>query len=154
VSDSLELRPAVVNDVSQLAAIDALLSPRPMSEAQYQGICEGGSLATGIGLVAGRGAQVCGFAVYAQVLDEGSIINIAVAPACQGLGYGRQLLARALVLLRENGAGRCLLEVRESNRAARALYESEGFTVDGRRSGYYSTEQGSREDALLMSKQL
>lgn len=109
---------------------------------------------TGLGLVAECGGEVCGFVVYSQVLDEGSIINIAVAPACQGRGYGRRALAHALVLMGESGVSRCLLEVRESNHAARALYESEGFTLDGRRPAYYSTEQGAREDALLMSKQL
>ena len=38
----------------------------------------------------------------------------------------------------------------ESNAAARALYASAGFLVDGRRKAYYRTAEG-REDALLMS---
>jgi ribosomal-protein-alanine N-acetyltransferase len=48
---------------------------------------------------------------------------------------------------RRRGASEVLLEVREDNDAARGLYASEGFTVLGRRRGYY--EQG-RVDAVTM----
>jgi ribosomal-protein-alanine N-acetyltransferase len=46
-----------------------------------------------------------------------------------------------------------MLEVRESNVAARALYENNGFVIDGVRPQYYKMQQG-REDALLMSRRL
>jgi ribosomal-protein-alanine N-acetyltransferase len=45
------------------------------------------------------------------------------------------------------GASVALLEVRESNAAARTLYARWGFTVAGRRKRYYSHPT---EDALLM----
>jgi len=40
-----------------------------------------------------------------------------------------------------------LLEVRESNLAARKLYEKLGFSEEGRRSNYYHEP---REDAMLL----
>jgi ribosomal-protein-alanine N-acetyltransferase len=43
------------------------------------------------------------------------------------------------------------LEVRPSNTAAVALYESLGFNEIGMRPGYYKTENGEREDALMMA---
>ena len=43
------------------------------------------------------------------------------------------------------------LEVRESNVAARALYDSEGFAAVGRRRGYY---RNPLEDALLLRREI
>jgi ribosomal-protein-alanine N-acetyltransferase len=44
-----------------------------------------------------------------------------------------------------------LLEVRESNQAARAFYASLGFVDDGRRRGYYADPV---EDAVLLRLRL
>jgi ribosomal-protein-alanine N-acetyltransferase len=46
--------------------------------------------------------------------------------------------------------GRIFIEVRESNVPARALYEASGFTVCGRRQGYY---RSSSEDGIVMELQ-
>ena len=75
------------------------------------------------------------------------------APRHQRQGLGGLLLAAALRAAVAAGAGRCLLEVRASNRAALALYRRQGFTEDGVRKNYYPAGAG-REDALLMSKEL
>jgi ribosomal protein S18 acetylase RimI-like enzyme len=47
----------------------------------------------------------------------------------------------------EGGCIGFTLEVREGNRAARAMYESLGFRVEGKRPGYYEEE---REDGIIM----
>ncbi len=75
------------------------------------------------------------------------ILTVGVLPAARRRGVGR-LLVRALVAEgRRRRATEVLLEVREDNEAARQLYVGEGFTVLGRRRGYY--EQG-RVDAVTM----
>ena len=48
------------------------------------------------------------------------------------------------------GMGKVILEVRAGNLSAQRLYLSEGFTVIGKRPGYYP-DPGGREDALVMS---
>lgn len=149
---TLALRTPRSADAPALAAIDAATSNSPRSPAQWAALCEGG---TGLEqlLVAESGTTVVGYAALALVLDEGSIHDIAIDPAEQGRGLGGQLLRGVLAALRERGARRCLLEVRESNLAARALYNRHGFAEDGVRSGYYPSEQG-REDGLLLSRRL
>lgn len=67
---------------------------------------------------------------------EGEIHNIAVDPAHRGRGIGRMLLRRLLEVADARLAV-LFLEVRTDNVAARALYESEGFTVVGLRRRYY-----------------
>ena len=63
------------------------------------------------------------------------------------------LTIRSLQQMLSLGVQRCLLEVRETNLAARALYAKLDFQLDGQRKNYYPAQNG-RENALLMSRQL
>ena len=152
------LRGAEPRDAGDIATIDAAASAYPWSETQLTAACIDVSPASSNAfsehvLLLESAAETCGFAVYSLVLDEGSILNIALHPSQQGQGGARTLLQGVLALLRESGTQRCLLEVRASNIAARGLYDSAGFQLDGIRKNYYPTTNG-REDALLMSKSL
>lgn len=85
--------------------------------------------------------------VIARVVDrEWEIENIAVAGPARRRGLGTRLLGELLDQARGRGADAVFLEVRESNRAARALYEKWAFLESGRRPGYYKDPE---EDALL-----
>ena len=82
-----------------------------------------------------------------SVADELHLLDMATHPEHRRRGHSRQLLA-ALVALAQNEHKRLvLLEVRCSNLAAIALYESTGFRTTGVRRGYYSD---TGEDALEM----
>jgi [ribosomal protein S18]-alanine N-acetyltransferase len=67
---------------------------------------------------------------------EAEIHTIGVDPAHQGHGIGRELL-RGLLAAADSVSATVFLEVRTDNEPARALYESEGFTVIGVRKRYY-----------------
>jgi len=95
---------------------------------------------------------VC-FAVCQEVVDEVHILNLCVSPGFRGRGFGRRILRHARVDARRHGARKCLLEVRASNQAARALYEQEGFSQVGVRRGYYRSLNG-KEDALVLAQDL
>ena len=85
--------------------------------------------------------------VIARVVDrEWEIENIAVAGPARRRGLGTRLLGELLDQARGRGADAVFLEVRESNRAARALYEKWAFLESGRRPGYYKDPE---EDAIL-----
>jgi [ribosomal protein S18]-alanine N-acetyltransferase len=86
-----------------------------------------------------------GFLV-ARVLDkEWEIENMAVSGPARRHGLGTRLLGEFLDRARVAGAEMVFLEVRESNHAARALYEKWAFVQSGRRKGYY---RGPEEDAI------
>jgi ribosomal-protein-alanine N-acetyltransferase len=70
--------------------------------------------------------------------ETAQVMTISVRPTFQGHGVGRALLRELIVRARASGATELLLEVREDNRVARHLYESEGFAVLGTRRGYYA----------------
>ncbi len=95
--------------------------------------------------VAECAGEVAGFLVVRRVSsDELEILNLAVAPAHRRRGIARALVRGVLQTLE----GAAFLEVRESNADARKLYESIGFTVTGRRPGYYTAP---REAAIVMT---
>ena len=85
---------------------------------------------------------------YQCVAERAEMIDLRVLASERRQGLGRQLLWASLTALGDVGA--VDLEVRSSNVAARALYESLGFSETGSRSNYYTTLDG-REDAILMT---
>lgn len=95
--------------------------------------------------------RVAGYLCLWEVADELHITNVAVHPAYRRRGIARELLAAVL----DDAVRRSLsvvgLEVRPTNAEARALYESFGFQVVGRRRGYY---YDTGEDALIMEARL
>ena len=95
-------------------------------------------------------ADIAACCVVSRMFDEIEILDVAVAPQWRRQGVGGLLLQSIFAALPEDIA-RVLLEVRASNRPARALYHKLGFSEDGRRKNYYPKSDGSREDALLMS---
>jgi len=95
--------------------------------------------------------ELLGYAVAWYVADESEIANIAVAPDARRRGVGALLLDRILRAAAEFGAMTVFLEVRESNEAARKLYESRKFEIAGRRTQYYRKPD---EDALIMRRKL
>ena len=94
--------------------------------------------------------RVVGFCSFWRVLDELHINNLAVAPQHRGAGAGTALLHAVLREGARMGARRATLEVRQSNEAARRLYERLGFSVAGVRRGYYTKPV---EDALVLWKE-
>jgi len=89
---------------------------------------------------------IVGYVTFRTVVDEGHLMNIAVATERRGEGWGRRLLAYVIETCRSNGALYLYLEVRPSNVAARTMYERTGFVEQGRRRRYYR----DGEDAMLM----
>ena len=85
---------------------------------------------------------------YQCAAERAEMVDLRVMASERRRGLGRQLLWASLTALGDVGAVE--LEVRSSNVAARALYESLGFSETGSRSNYYATPDG-REDAILMT---
>lgn len=154
----ITIRHATLADVEAVAAIERAAFSDPWSArsfremvgrpdvvfevAETQGGAEGG----------GGGARaIAGYAILYLADADGDLANLATAAAARRKGVGRRLLRHSLETARGRGAHLVFLEVRESNQAARALYESEGFTGVGRRARYYAHPV---EDALILRKEL
>jgi [ribosomal protein S18]-alanine N-acetyltransferase len=95
--------------------------------------------------------EVVGFLVVRHLAAEWELENIVVAPAARRQGLGKRLLEGLFSAARKTSGGSVFLEVRESNAAARSLYERAGFEQAGRRKGYY---RDPVEDAILYRRAL
>ena len=95
--------------------------------------------------------RLVGYVVALIVAPDAEIADLAVAPGGRRRGVGRALLARVMDEMTEREVQTVHLEVRESNLAARALYDSSGFRAVGRRRGYYRQPV---EDALLLRRDI
>ena len=98
-----------------------------------------------------RTNALLGFTVAWHVMDEGELANLAVAPGKRRLGIGQALLDAVTSDALGRGTAELYLEVRESNSAARRLYEAAGFEQVGRRKRYYRQPE---EDALILRRTL
>lgn len=111
-------------------------------------------------LRAGYSCWVCerqgvieGYGVTSIGAGESHLLNLCVRPESQQQGIGRKLLLHLISLARRHNAEMMFLEVRPTNRVARALYESMGFNELGSRREYYPAGHG-REDALILARVL
>ncbi len=100
---------------------------------------------------AAQAPGVLGFLVAQHIAPEWELENIVVAPAARRTGLGKRLLDALLTQARETNSAAVFLEVRESNTAARTLYEKAGFEQTGRRKSYY---RDPVEDAILYRRTL
>lgn len=98
--------------------------------------------------------ELLGYFVAMKGVDEVHLLNITVAPAWQGQGWGRVLLDALAIWSRGQGAQWLWLEVRTSNQRALQIYERHGYRRVGTRKGYYPDGHGRREDAIVMSLHL
>lgn len=141
----MTFRPATAADLPELAAMEAAATAHGWNERQFRGSLDAGHAF----LLLEVDGELCGHAVSMTMLDEAELLTIVIAPERQGQGLGQTLLGELLNQLRQQGCSRLFLEVRESNRPARALYTKSGFVETGLRKNYYPTTTG-REHAVLM----
>lgn len=94
--------------------------------------------------------RLSAYAVVAYMAGEAHLLNLCVAAGQRRSGAGRRLLRHLVAESARDGMAQVLLEVRDSNVGAMNLYATEGFSVIGRRPGYYPGRQ-EREDALVMA---
>jgi [ribosomal protein S18]-alanine N-acetyltransferase len=99
-------------------------------------------------------AQLLGYFVAMQGVDEVHLLNLTVVPERQGLGWGRMMLDALAIWARGRGAQWLWLEVRAGNERAQRIYERHGYRRVGERKGYYPAGHGQREDAVVMSMKL
>lgn len=101
--------------------------------------------------VAATEGAVVGYCIVYFVMDEAEIARIAVSRKSRRQGIARRLMDYTCECCREKEIRRLMLDVRESNEAARAFYQKYGFETDGIRKDFYDLP---KENAVLMSLSL
>jgi len=144
----VRVRPATAPDLPRLIEIARhSATAAQWSLAEYARLFAPGTQQKRTALVIEEGDEVAGFLVAQEVEQEWEIENIAVSGQARRRGLGTRLLGEFLNLVRSRGGDEVFLEVRESNLAARALYEKWAFVETGRRKMYYADPP---EDAVVL----
>lgn len=141
----ITILPLLESQIPLMVSVAHAAHSYPMSENTISSCF--GKFYTSLGIYVNQ--ELVGFIILYQVFEEASIMDICIAPKCQGQGLGQQLLRYAISALTATDAQVLLLEVRASNHHAIALYKKLGFITTGSRKNYYKTDKGS-EDAILM----
>jgi ribosomal-protein-alanine N-acetyltransferase len=148
------IRRVRLEDLDEIMMIERVSFPVAWEYSIFLNIClHGGQIVseesrTLLMDVVEESGKVIGYAVWETdtQLSKGHILNLAVHVDERRKGRGTMLLMNILDQLRTSNIHSCHLEVRESNVAGRALYESHGFFASSRIPGYYFDE-----DAIVYS---
>lgn len=131
-------------DVPYVAALEAGNFSRPWSLAAFQKILSDENY---IVLILRDKKALLGYCVLLCAGEEADITNVCTAPEARRKGVAAMLLAALLKEGSKRAVKEYFLEVREGNKAARALYGKLGFEEIGIRKNYY---EEPRENAVLM----
>lgn len=131
-------------DVPQVADLESRTFSQPWSAKGFQDSLK---LSNTIFLVACDGQEIVGYAGMYLSVDEGEIVNVAVAQSMRRKGIGDALLDKMAEYAAQRGIQRIVLEVRVSNEPAIHLYEKHGYVRCGVRKGFYELP---KEDAYIM----
>lgn len=134
-------------DIDAMTALERQAYPHPWQRSHFMDALDSGYT---LQCLLGADDALLGYYVAMLGVDEAHLLNVCVAPAHQGQGWGRVLLDDLDRWARSHRAQWLWLEVRVSNTRARDIYLSHGYREVGQRKGYYPAAQGQREDALVM----
>ena len=98
-----------------------------------------------------KAGHLLGYLLAYHAADEAEIARIAVQKEARRQGAAGKLMQALEHYCEEHKMEKLLLDVRESNEAARSFYTKNGFVEDGIRQGFYVNPS---EDAVLMSRQI
>ena len=133
--------------VAQVAELEKLCFADPWSEK---------SIASELGniwsywVVALDGERVVGYIGSQSSADESDVMNVAVHPDYRRRGIAESLIEVLIRELKNRGSHALMLEVRDSNEPAIALYEKLGFQQVGLRKNYY---HNPKEHARILRKE-
>lgn len=142
------VRELKVEDSAAVAEMEQQIFSDPWSEKsvmetvqQKQSVC----------FAAEKAGHILGYLIVYHAADEAEIARIAVQKEARRQGAAGKLMQALEHYCEEHKMEKLLLDVRESNEAARSFYTKNGFVEDGIRQGFYTNPS---EDAVLMSRQL
>jgi ribosomal-protein-alanine N-acetyltransferase len=145
--DHVKVRRAGDEDLQRILAVERSAGDSPhWAESVWAKVLSADETAHAV-FVAEIGEWLVGFVVLGFGAGMAEIESIAVVDDLRRQGIGGCLCLEGIRWARDVGATQVGLEVRASNRTARALYGSLGFLEQGVRRGYYKAPV---EDAILM----
>ena len=133
--DSVTVRSAFAEDITGIFAVERLSFPSPWDVATFESTLEDQRCLSALAI---DGQMVVGYCLALNLTSMVHILNLAVHPDVRRRGIGRRLVQTILKESVANDRLCAVLEVRQFNVAARALYTSLGFSHVSTWNNYYS----------------
>ena len=109
----------------------------------------------GMSVIAEFDGEPAGYSIAIGMANrKADIESICVDPEFRGKGIGMMLLSSIEQKMKERGFTESVLEVREHNRSAIAMYEKAGYILVKRLTNFYEGELEGSRDAIRMKKSL
>jgi tRNA threonylcarbamoyl adenosine modification protein YeaZ len=148
-NDAIAIRTASSSESPILAAMHAECFDNPWGAPEFARLM---AMPGALSRIAMDGNEPVAFLLARQAADEAEILTIGTRPFARRRGIAKRLIADLARSLPD--AKSLFIEVADGNRAAKGLYEREGFKVAGARRGYYEKRGQPSEDAIVMVKAL
>lgn len=136
-------RHATLEDVPSLLAVELASYPEPWDDETFRSML--GEPSTICLVPEEPDGAIPAYALGSVTMSHSHLHSIAVLPERRGERLARVLLQALIAECGQHGATSMRLEVRSTNRPARALYQSFGFATVALRPRYYGDD-----DALIM----
>ena len=150
-SNPWNIQMATLENLDVLVALEVASFSVPWSKKSFAAELEGNQFSRMLMVPHpeyGLEVQAIGYICVWMVFEEIRFLNLAIHPEFRRRGLATLLIGEAIRLGRAEGCCRGMLEVRESNHAAKKLYESFNFQAYATRKSYYTNPT---EDAILMN---
>jgi len=138
------IREMEFDDINKVAELEKKIFSTPWSVKSFRDSLAARDTIYLVEVLEGEIAGYCGIWIS---FDTADLCNLAVAHSQRRKGVAERLLQEVSSFAEKRQVKRILLEVRESNLGAIALYQKSGFRQIGIRKGYYHMPE---EDAILM----
>ncbi|MDC1289383.1 GNAT family N-acetyltransferase [Amylibacter sp.] len=129
-----------------LAEIHAksFITPRPWSASEFDELL----IKDSIFLISEKRSFLLGMLTR----FEAEILTIAVDPINRRIGIAEKLLNEFETLCLNENVEKIILEVAKNNAPALMLYKKCGYKIKGERNNYYTSPEGKKITAIVMSK--
>lgn len=151
MTSPLALREAQLSDFDEIHALEQASDPYPWRPTLIEDALQKRQNWL---LECPETGQVVGWLTASLLFDQSELELVVTDTNRRRQGLGKRLLQQWLAWALEQGCAEGLLEVRESNQGAIALYKQLGFEQVGLRKNYYPLAEGGSEHAVLMTCKL
>jgi ribosomal-protein-alanine N-acetyltransferase len=138
MSDSRSIRPATLDDLDGILAIEERVHLAPWTRANFEGEFQKPYSTTWVLTDDDTDSELFGYATFWSMGESLEILNIAIDVPHRGLGLAKLILQHVIREGLKQGAKLLILDVRKSNLPAVGLYQRAGFVITQYRKAFYS----------------
>lgn len=135
-------------DIDEIMEIENVSFTSPWSRESYEELIPLETISFWVAKTAGK---VAGYMLLQRMISEMELHTFAVSPDLRRRGIATKLLEHMRDEAKKAGVKFIFLQVRPTNKEARALYEKFGFKSIGMRRRYY---RDNGEDAIVMKMEI